>query len=123
MEALHEEEGSNHPALWAHHADDSNGVCIVLDKETLLEINKQQLSVLFYKIESVEYSIHCAPDDEIMKKIYSDVKDFVRSNYKELFFKKHTDWSYEREERLFVESPEVYLNIRAQLNTLSLAGG
>ena len=79
--------------------------------------------MLFYKIESVEYSIHCAPDDEIMKKIYSDVKDFVRSNYKELFFKKHTDWSYEREERLFVESPEVYLNIRAQLNTLSLAGG
>ena len=102
------EEGSNHPALWAHYAEDSNGVCIVLDKGSLLEINKKQLAKLFYKMAPIDYSIHCAPDDEIMKKSFADVTDFVQSNYKVLFFKKHTDWSYEREERFFVEAPEVF---------------
>ena len=116
------EEGSNHPALWAHYAEDSNGVCIVLDKEALLEINKKQLTKLFYKIEPVDYSIHLAPDDEIIKKSYDDVKDFVRSNYRGLFFRKHTDWSYEREERFFVEAPEVYLNIKGAIKYIILGG-
>lgn len=75
------EEGSNHPALWAHYAEDSNGICIVLDKESLLEINEQQLSKLFYKLEPVEYSLHCAPDDKIIQKDYKGVEDFVQSNY------------------------------------------
>lgn len=116
------EEGSNHPALWAHYAEDSNGVCIVLDKEELLEINKMRLSKLFYKMEPVDYSIYCAPDDEIMNKSYADVKDFVQSNYRELFFKKHTDWSYELEERFFVEAPEVYLNIKGAIKYIILGG-
>ena len=51
------EEGSNHPALWAHYAEDSNGVCIVLDKEELLEINKMQLSKLFYNSTLKRYWI------------------------------------------------------------------
>lgn len=114
------EEGSNHPALWAHYAADSNGVCIVLDKETLIEINKKNLSKLFYKLEPVDYSIHCAPDERIMAKSYSDVHDFVRTNYKELFFKKHTDWHYEGEERFFVEAPEVYLNIKGAIKYIIL---
>lgn len=116
------EEGSNHPALWAHYAEDSNGVCIVLDKEALLEINKKRLSKLFYIMEPVVYDVHCAPDDGIMNKSYADVKDFVRTNYKELFFKKHTDWSYEREERFFVEAPEVYLNIKGAIKYIILGG-
>ena len=116
------EEGSNHPALWAHYAEDSNGVCIVLDKAELLEINKKQLSKLFYKMEPINYNIHCVPNDEIIKRSYSDVKDFVRSNYRELFFKKHTDWSYEREERFFMEAPEVYLNIKGAIKYIILGG-
>ena len=116
------EEGSNHPALWAHYAEDSNGVCIVLDKESLLELNKKKLSNLFYKMESVDYNIHCAPDDTIMKKRYSDIQDFVRTNYKEFFFKKHTDWAYEGEERFFVEAPEVFLDIKGAIKYIILGG-
>lgn len=116
------EEGSNHPALWAHYADDSNGVCMVLDKESLLEINKKKLSKLFYKFGSVDYNIHCAPNEKIMERSYKDVQDFVRTNYKELFFKKHTDWKYEREERFFVETPEVYLNIKGAIKYIILGG-
>ena len=116
------EEGSNHPALWAHYAEDSNGVCIVLDKELLLEINKRKLSKLFYKLEPVDYSIHCAPDDRIMNKHYLDIKDFVRTNYRELFYKKHTDWCYEGEERFFVEAPEVFLDIKGAIKYIILGG-
>lgn len=116
------EEGSNHPALWAHYADNSNGVCIVLDKGVLLDINMKQLSKLFYKLEPADYNIHCAPRDEIMQRRYSDVTDFVRNNYRELFFKKHTDWSYEGEERFFVEAPEVYLNIKGAIKYIILGG-
>lgn len=45
------EEGSNHPAMWAHYAQDSNGVCIVLDKNALLEKNENALSKVFYRFE------------------------------------------------------------------------
>lgn len=30
------QEGTNHPAMWAHYADDSKGVCIVIDKEAFI---------------------------------------------------------------------------------------
>lgn len=116
------EEGSNHPALWAHYAENSNGICVVLDKELLLEINKKPLSKMFYKFEPVDYNIHCAPEEEIMQRSYSNVSDFVRRNYRELFFKKHTDWAYEGEERFFVEAPEVYLNIKGAIKHIILGG-
>ena len=57
-----------------------------------------------------------------MNKRYSDVRDFVRTNYKELFYKKHTDWRYEREERFFVEAPKVYLDIKGAVKHIILGG-
>ena len=33
-------EGTNHPAMWAHYAENSNGVCIVIDKEAFFRKNK-----------------------------------------------------------------------------------
>ena len=116
------EEGSNHPAMWAHYAQDSKGVCIVLDKGNLLENNKKQLSTLFYKLEPVGYSLHNAPKYGIEYESYTDVSDFVRKNYKELFYKKHVDWSYEDEVRFFVESPEIYLNIKGAIKYIVLGG-
>lgn len=116
------EEGSNHPAMWAHYAQDSKGVCVVLDKGSLLENNKKQLSKLFYKLEPVGYSLHNAPKHGIEYESYTDVSDFVRKNYKELFYKKHVDWSYEDEVRFFVESPEIYLNIKGAIKYIVLGG-
>ena len=36
-------EGTNHPAMWAHYAENSNGVCIVIDKEAFIQKNIQYL--------------------------------------------------------------------------------
>ena len=115
-------EGSNHPAMWAHYADDSNGVCIVLDKNSLIENNKKLLANLFYRMESVSYDLLCAPRDGIIEEAYANVSDFVRRNYRELFFKKHLDWAYEDEIRFFVEAPELYLNIMGAIKYIVLGG-
>ena len=116
------ELGGNHPAMWAHYADDSNGVCIVLDEKSLIENNKVSLSEIFYKIEDVKYSHNCSPDDNITKSDYSDLSDFLQKNYKELFFKKHVDWSYEKETRLLIEKPEIDLNIKGAIKYIILGG-
>lgn len=116
------EEGSNHPAMWAHYSEDSNGVCIVLDKDALLEANKKQLSQLFFKMEPIRYGLQNAPKQGIEYDYYNGVSDFVQRNYRELFYKKHIDWSYEDEVRFFVESPEIYLNIEGAIKYIVLGG-
>ena len=116
------EEGSNHPAMWAHYAQDSYGVCIVLDKSALLEKNENALSRVFNRFEPVEYTLHCAPDGKIVDKQYTDVSAFVQQNYHELFFKKHKDWAYEDEVRFLVESPEIYLDIKGAIKYIVLGG-
>ena len=30
-------EGTNHPAMWTHYADNSNGVCLVIDKAAFIK--------------------------------------------------------------------------------------
>lgn len=116
------EEGSNHPAMWAHYAEDSKGVCLVLDKQSLIANNQQQLASLFYQMEPITYSLHNAPEEGIENQSYSSVSDFIRKNYKELFFKKHVDWSYEDEIRFFVELPEIYLDIKGAIKHIVLGG-
>lgn len=114
------QEGSNHPAMWAHYAQDSNGVCIVLDKHVLLNLNRRSLNGVFHKTGIVRYCHRCAPSESVMERKGANVSEFVRNNYKELFFKKHNDWKYEKEVRFFVESPEVYLNIKGAIKYIIL---
>lgn len=116
------EEGSNHPAMWSHYAEDSNGVCVVFDEVSLINNNKMLLADVFYKIKDVEYCYLCSPDSRILKGEYSDLSDFLRKNYAELFFKKHVDWSYEKETRLLIEQPEVFLNIKGAIRYIILGG-
>ena len=113
-------EGSNHSALWAHYADDSEGVCIVLDRDSLLEVNKDRLEHIFYKLEDVEYTWNHGPSLKVSKEKYSSVSEFVQKNYRELFFKKDIDWTNEGEARLFLESPQEYLNIRGAIKHIVL---
>lgn len=116
------ELGGNHPAMWAHYADDSNGVCIVLDENSLIENNKDLLANIFHKLEDVHYVLNCSPDNRIVEHDYLNVSDFLTENYRELFFKKHIDWFYEKETRLLIESPKVYLNIKGAIKYIILGG-
>lgn len=116
------ELGGNHPAMWAHYAEDSKGVCLVLDEKSLIENNKALLVDIFYKVEDVIYSQNCTPDNVITESDYSDMSDFLQKNYKELFFKKHVDWSYEKETRLLIDRPEIFLNIKGAIKYVILGG-
>ena len=114
------QNGSNHPAMWAHYAEDSNGVCLVLDKHILDLLNRETLKGVFHKTGMVIYRHHCSPNDSIMNTICASASEFVHKNYKELFFIKHTDWKSEKEVRFFAESPEVFLNIKGAIKYIIL---
>lgn len=44
------QEGTNHPAMWAHYAENSNGVCIVLDKDAFVKKTKKCLASIFINL-------------------------------------------------------------------------
>lgn len=96
------QEGTNHPAMWAHYADNSNGICIVIDKETFIKINRAILDAHFYQFEDVEYSIFNTPGEEKINYEAKTPEEFIKNNWKGLFFLKHKDWENEDEHRLFI---------------------
>lgn len=96
------QEGTNHPAMWAHYADSSNGVCIVIDKETFIKKNKVILDNHFSKFEDVEYNIFNTPSEEEINYEAKTPDEFIYNNWKGLFFQKHKDWENEDEHRLFI---------------------
>ena len=96
------QEGTYHPAMWAHYADNSNGVCIVIDKETFIKKNRAILDAHFYQFEDVEYSIFNTPGEEKINYEAKTPEEFIKNNWKGLFFLKHKDWENEDEHRLFI---------------------
>lgn len=105
------QEGTNHPAMWAHYADNSNGVCIVIDKEAFISKNKDILENHFYKFEDVEYNLFNTPDDEKIDFEAETEQEFIKKNWKPLFFLKHKDWENEDEHRLFIMDYDGKLSI------------
>ncbi|MBQ7361770.1 MAG: DUF2971 domain-containing protein [Bacteroidaceae bacterium] len=105
------QEGTNHPAMWAHYADNSSGVCIVIDKEAFISKNKDILENHFYKFEDVEYNLFNTPDDEKINFEVETEQEFIKINWKPLFFLKHKDWENEDEHRLFIMDYEGKLSI------------
>ena len=88
--------------MWAHYADSSNGVCIVIDKETFIKKNRAILDAHFYQFEDVEYSIFNTPGEEKINYEAKTPEEFIKNNWKGLFFLKHKDWENEDEHRLFI---------------------
>ncbi len=105
------QEGTNHPAMWAHYADNSNGVCIVIDKEAFISKNKDIFENHFYKFEDVEYNFFNTPDDEKIDFEAETEQEFIKKNWKPLFFLKHKDWENEDEHRLFIMDYDGKLSI------------
>ena len=91
--------GVNHPALWAHYANNTNGVCIVIDKDMFIKKNENILAKCFWRFESVDYEFVTAPNIDYNGEINSE---FIENFYKTLFFIKHKNWQNEHEYRLFV---------------------
>ena len=105
------QEGTNHPAMWAHYANNSDGVCIVIDKDKFIKRNRQILDTHFYQFEDVSYSISNTPDDEEIDYNAKTSEEFIKNNWKGLFFLKHKDWENEDEHRLFIMGYDGKLSI------------
>lgn len=95
-------EGTNHPAMWGHYADNSNGVCIVIDKESFVLKNKDVLDKYFYKFDDVNYSMFNTPQESVIDTDVKSPEEFIKRNWQSLFFLKHEDWKNEDEHRLLI---------------------
>lgn len=105
------QEGTNHPAMWAHYADNSNGVCLVIDKDTFVKKNQSVLKAHFNRFEDVEYSVFNTPDDEQIEYEAKSAQEFIKRNWRALFFLKHKDCENEDEHRLFIMDYDGKLSI------------
>ena len=104
-------EGTNHPAMWASYAGNSTGVCVVIDKEAFISKNKAVLDAHFYKFEDVEYDIFNTPSDDKVNYVADTPEEFIKNNWKVLFFLKHRDLEYEDEYHLFIMDYDGKLSI------------
>ena len=115
-------EGTNHPAMWAHYADNSNGVCIVIDKETFVKKNKEIFDTHYYKFEDVDYDFFNTPKDDKIEYKTDTPEEFIKRNWKELFFLKHKDWENEDEHRLFIMDFDGKLSIDGCIKYIVVGG-
>lgn len=104
--------------MWAHYAENHRGICLEIDVEIFIEENQHYLLDNKYWFESVNYM------DSKKPTLYSgheDSKDeaiqnFIRNNYKTLFFTKSEYWEKENEIRLMVlEKEPKFFSIKKSL--------
>jgi hypothetical protein len=82
--------------MWGHYSDKGNGVCIIFDKEKLIEV----LPPDTYK-GSVSYVKDFAPDI-VFQSNSGNIIPFSREEIEDYFFKKSNDWAYEQEYRILI---------------------
>ena len=85
------------PSMWGIYANKSKGVCILLDKDILLQENAKSLSnSLWYSFFNVSYlqiqGQKLVPKTEL-------VEDIVKKNYRHIIGVKHKSWEFEQEFR------------------------
>ena len=96
-------QGYEIDALWGHYAERGSGICIVFDKEKILQqfhtqypTNKWEGIIAYSKYSPISQFIECAEDD--------DVHTIIEDNIEEIFFTKALDWKYESEFRLLIKA-------------------
>ena len=90
------------PLLWSHYADSHRGVCIEIEVDD--SISPQDLTQL---------PGNCIAKEVVRPVTYSDENLFLsESTVKSLdiVYRKHTDWSYEKELRIVLQSDKDYPN-------------
>lgn len=91
--------GTNRPSMWAYYANNSDGVCFVIDEKKFIEKNRQLIEKYWGHIEDVDYQ-YINTKSEIIQK--NTAEDTIKTNYRDLFFRKYEDWKHENERRLLL---------------------
>ena len=111
--------GFDKPIMWGHYAEKGHGICLVLDKQILLdEVDKQ--SDIHGKViysnrydESIDFTMN-NPDEELIAKAT------------QIFFRKTADWKVEQEYRILRRCPndkDEFLSIRNSLKAIIMCYG
>ena len=93
--------GFNIPAMWGHYGEEGNGVCLILEKEKLLNSLE---SVTTYR-SPISYEDDYSPDIHV-RLVEGENSPFSESEIMDYFFKKTYDWSYEQEYRIIRRSDD-----------------
>ena len=90
--------GFDIPSMWGHYADKGNGVCLVFDKQKLLNRLSYNESILFKGEIKYKSSFHSSIFAKFDK--YGNAKLFSKNELKQYFFSKTKDWANEQEYRI-----------------------
>ena len=102
-------KGYKIPTMWAYYANSNKGVCIVVDEQKFLSLNKNILGK--HWLQNVKYKRFVNKNIlEPLKNMPS--KDIVKEYKDRLFFQKHKSWSHEHERRLCIIDPPQFLSIK-----------
>ena len=93
-------ESPTESLMWAHYADKHSGICIIYDKDKLID-NLKELSSQF---EFVKVRYDCQPVIMLKEK---DSKIIYESNLP-IISTKHANWQYENEIRIVFKGDEEY---------------
>jgi hypothetical protein len=100
-------EGTSHPRMWAQYANNNKGVCLVLNRERVLNECKKRFGEDVVMIGDINYTYSKLPPKELETEIADnckklDVEDIIKKYYEGLLLTKHADWEQEFETRLLL---------------------
>jgi hypothetical protein len=126
---LYRGRGFNHARMWAQYADNHQGVCIVLDKQKLINNCKKSFDGLEIYYDTVQYSdeLFAAENDnpyyidsELLKTKGHIITahELIKKHWKHYYFRKLRDWRDEEEFRIVIVDNSVdyiYIDIKNAL--------
>lgn len=84
--------GYDIPAMWGHYAEKGKGVCLVFDKQLLINYVESRTTLYSNK---VKYYNPLHPEDFLYSKYYGSIENYIFNSKDTLFFHKSKDWEYE----------------------------
>ena len=88
-------------AMWAHYAEYGKGICMVFNKEILLN----QVNTIDFNSETLFNTVSYRKNysNHIFYSLIDDRVELKKKSEKTVFFHKTNDWSYEQEFRIIVK--------------------
>lgn len=110
--------------MWSHYADEHKGICLIFDKEKL--INNELLRMAHFNVKDFDYDSVSYDKKERLKVKFAKKENYIMhlSNARELSFTKLKCWEYESEYRILLkENPITESNgILGKFNMKALKG-
>lgn len=107
-------KGYMHPRMWAQYAEEHTGVCIIFNKEMLINqaelILRSQGPFYYGKVNYIKRLTNLKDKRDFLTIEYNDqslenvVNNHIEKYNKELFFEKNIDWADENEFRIILIS-------------------